>query len=315
MLFSLTGLGGFLRSPEGAHVFYSTGVINSLGHMLRLGCQDTASRIPARRETPNFTSKTRGKICEFLFQPGFVAPNWRMLQIPLGGNSMEAVGATREEPAFALLARLPVCSLLSPSSGSCRLKAARAAAASAARGADLCVATRAICGRSHLQPGAAAYTFANSNRALSPSIWHGACPPHMRSSSPQRLRSPTATNLVAGGLFLRRTPPHMAGTGQGRCRARSCSGARLAVIILHFPPHPRPPLRPRAHGWLCPPRPLGRCCAPTPARTKVPPAATDIYSSSCAQNRRAVKGGTILCGARPRARFGTRVAGRCAVGR
>ena len=49
----------------------------------------------------------------------------------------------------------------------------------------------------------------------------------------------------------------MAGTGQGRCRARSCSGARLAVIILHFPPHPRPPLRSRAHDCLCPPRPLG----------------------------------------------------------
>ena len=86
--------------------------------MLRLGCQDTASRIPARRENPNFTSKTHGKICEFLFQPGFVAPNWRMLQIPLGGHSMEAVGATREEPAFALLARLPACFLLSRKSWS-----------------------------------------------------------------------------------------------------------------------------------------------------------------------------------------------------
>ena len=54
MLFSLTGLGGFLRSPEGAHVCYSTVVINSLGHMLRLGWKDTASRIPARRENLHF---------------------------------------------------------------------------------------------------------------------------------------------------------------------------------------------------------------------------------------------------------------------
>ena len=54
ILFSLTGLGGFLSSPEGAHAFYSTGAINSLGHMLRLGWKDTASRIPARRENPHF---------------------------------------------------------------------------------------------------------------------------------------------------------------------------------------------------------------------------------------------------------------------
>ena len=109
ILFSLTGLGGFLRSPEGAHVFYSTGVINSLGHMLRLGCQDTASRIPARRENPTFSSKTHGKICEFLFQPGFVAPNWRMLQIPLGGHSptpWKWLGRLRRRPrSFSL----PAC--------------------------------------------------------------------------------------------------------------------------------------------------------------------------------------------------------------
>ena len=79
------------------------------------------------------------------------------------------------------------------------------------------------------------------------------------------------------------------------------------------------PARPSAHVLttaFAPHDPLlGRCCTPTPPRTKVPPAAFDIYSSSYAQNRRVVKEGTILCGARPRARFGTRVAGRCAGGR
>ena len=140
MLFSLTGLGGFLRSPEGAHVCYSTGAISSLGNMLRLGWQDIASRIPARRETPNFTSKTRGKICEFLSQLGFVAPNWRMLQIPLGGHSMEATGGHKEVPAFALLARLPACSLLSPKSWRCDNEACRALLGSMCCAAHLRVA-------------------------------------------------------------------------------------------------------------------------------------------------------------------------------
>ena len=142
-------------------------------------------------------------------------------------------------------------------------------------------------------------------------------PPHPLGFHPGMMvpKSPAATNLVAAGLSLRSPPSHMAGTGQGRCRARSCSGARLAVIILHFPPHPRPPLRSRAHGCLCPPRPLGRCCAPTPPRPRVKSGGISPFSTSCAQNCRAVAAGTIVCGARPRARFGTRVTGRCAGGR
>ena len=90
---------------------------------------------------------------------------------------------------------------------------------------------------------------------------------------------------------------------------------------LHHPPlaeHPsaRPGTRPAARPiairipdrlQLIPP-PLGRSCAPTPPRTKVIPAAMTIYSSPCAQNRRAVLEGTSMCGARARARFGTRVA-------
>ena len=127
---------------------------------------------------------------------------------------------------------------------------------------------------------------------------------------PSGRRAPRPPSWWLAGSLCVPPLPHMAGTGQGRCRARSCSGARLAVIILHFPPHPRPPLRSRAHDCLCTPRPLGRCCAPTPPRTSIIPAALDIYSSRYAQNRRAVKGGTIMCGARPRARFGTRVAVR-----
>ena len=76
----------------------------------------------------------------------------------------------------------------------------------------------------------------------------------MRFSSPQRSKSPAATNLVAGGLSLRSPPSHMAGTGQGRRRARSCSGARFADIILNFPIQPRPPLRSRAHRLSVAPR-------------------------------------------------------------
>ena len=142
-------------------------------------------------------------------------------------------------------------------------------------------------------------------------------PPHPLGFYPGMMvrMSPAATNLVAAGLSLRPPPSHMAGTSQGRCRARLFSGARLAVIILHFPPHPRPPLRSRAHGCLCPPRPLGRCCAPTPPRTRVKSGGISTFSSSYAQNYRAMLVGVEWRGERPRARFGTRVAVRCAVGR
>ena len=49
-----------------------------------------------------------------------------MVQIPLGGHSMEATGGRKEVPAFALLARLPACSLLSPKSWRCDNEACRA---------------------------------------------------------------------------------------------------------------------------------------------------------------------------------------------
>ena len=116
----------------------------------------------------------------------------------------------------------------------------------------------------------AAFACLSSSAERLPSRFQGSYPGMMVQMSP------AATKLVGCRALFAFPPSHMAGTGQGRCRARSCSGARLAVIILHFPPHPRPPLRSRAHDCLCTPRPLGRCCAPTPARTKVPPAATDI---------------------------------------
>ena len=62
-------------------------------------------------------------------------------------------------------------------------------------------------------------------------------------------------------------------------------------------------------------QPLGRSCAPTPPRTRVKSGANTSFVLSCAQNRRAVPGGTIMCGARARARSGTRVAERGSVGR
>ena len=71
----------------------------------------------------------------------------------------------------------------------------------------------------------------------------------------------------------------------------------------------------RARDRVCPPRPLRRCCAPTPPRPRVKSGGISPFSLSCAQNCRAVAAGTIVCGARPRARFGTRVTGRCAGGR
>ena len=61
-----------------------------------------------------------------------------------------------------------------------------------------------------------------SNRPFSSSVWHLECPRGMCFSSPQRSKSPAATNLVAGGLSLRSPPsPH------GRNRSRVMPGEVL----------------------------------------------------------------------------------------
>ena len=71
-----------------------------------------------------------------------------MVQIPPGGHSMEAVGARKEVPAFALLARSPACSLLSPKSWSRPIKERELVPRRHSTLQILCVATCAICGRS-----------------------------------------------------------------------------------------------------------------------------------------------------------------------
>ena len=98
-------------------------------------------------------------------------------------------------------------------------------------------------------------------------------------------------------------PPGRHGRGHGS----SAEGPRCADTS--------PPFAHVLTGCLWPPAPLGRCYTPTPQRTSVIPAAFDIYSLRSAQNHRAVLGGTFMRGAWARERFGTRIAGRCVVGR
>ena len=86
-----------------------------------------------------------------------------MVQIPLGGNSMETVGSGWEQPTFSLLARTPACSLLSPKSWSRPIKERELVPRRQPTLQILCVATCAICGRALGRHGAAADTFANSN--------------------------------------------------------------------------------------------------------------------------------------------------------
>ena len=230
--------------------------------------------------------------------------------------SLEAVCAPDERPALALLARLPACSLLSPNSWSREIKK-RELVPRRQPLLQICVRVdprhlRAITLsylerlhtrlRTRTEPfplrfgtsnarAACAFPRPSGRRAPRPPIWWLAgslCVPPL----------PTWQEQVKGD----------AGRGPAAGRA-----SRTSFSTFQFNP-----ARPFAHvltGCLWPPAPLGRCYTPTPQRTSVIPAAFDIYSLSCAQNRHAVQGGTIMCGARARARFGTRIAGRCVVGR